>query len=202
MDNLENIKRLEEANLTLITDYLEDNYVIQHNTFVNKRTGETEWGYKIIEHLEIILSIKTNYINDIVKCWYLSKKASLERWDNSLRHVYLKTTYEPDKQIELERLIGINAEKQMVFLMTESIAREIDSQILRDLKKKVTGLVEFENLMKCLGYKLSDVIYRRQPFRQPYKAFYSTTEYDKIYEQQNNSYWKDWFRARGQNEET
>ncbi len=199
MDDIERIKKLDKANITLITDYLENNYVILNNSFVNKHTMVSEWGYKIIEHLEIILSIKSNYISDIVKCWYLSKEASLERWDNSLRHVYLKTTHEPDKQIELERIIGINAEKQMVFLMTESIAKEIDSQILRDLKKKVTGLVEFENLMKCLGYKLSEVIYRKQPFRQPYKAFYSTTEYDKIYEQQNNPYWKDWFRDRGQN---
>ena len=56
MDNIERIKKLEEANLTLITDYLEDNYVILNNSFVNKHTNQSEWGYNVIEHLEPILS--------------------------------------------------------------------------------------------------------------------------------------------------
>lgn len=201
MENIDYIKKLEEANITLITDYLEDNYVIQDNTFVNKHTLESEWGYNIIEHLEPILSLKEDYIKHIVKCWVHSKGMFKDKWDNSFMPTVLKTVHFPDKQIELERLIGMNAEKQMVIMLSQAICDEIDSQILRDLKKKVATFGEFENLMKCLGYVFSETIYDANTFKQK-RFIKSTTEYDKMYEQQNNPYWKDWFRARRQNEKT
>lgn len=201
MENIDYIKKLEEANITLITDYLEDNYVIQDNTFVNKHTMVSEWGYNIIEHLEPILSLKEDYIKHIVKCWVHSKGMFEDKWDNSFMSTVLKTIHYPSKQIELERLIGINAEKQMITMLSQAISDEIDSQILRELKKKVTTFGEFENLMKCLGYIFTETVYDGDTFAAM-RHIKSTTEYDKMYEQQNNPYWKDWFRTRRQNEKT
>lgn len=201
MENIDYIKKLEEANLTLITDYLEDNYVIQDNTFVNKHTNSSEWGYIIIEHLEPILSLKEEYIKHIVKCWAHSKGMFEDRWDNSFMATVLKTIHYPSKQVELERLIGMSAEKQMVTLLSEEIRKEIDSEILRQLKKEVATFGEFENLMKCLGYVFMETVYDVRTFQAKRKII-STTEYDKINEQQNNPYWKDWFRARGPNQKT
>lgn len=201
MDNIERIKKLEEANITLITDYLEDNYVILNNTFVNKHTNQSEWGYNVVHNLEVILSLDYKYITELIKSWVHSKGMFEGKWDNAYMSTVLKTIYYPENQIDLERIIGINAEKQMIVMLSQTIASEINSKILRELKKKVTGFVEFENLLKCLGYKISETVYNPLTF-QPMRHFISTTEYDKIYEQQNNPYWKDWFRARGQNEKT
>lgn len=201
MKTIDYIKLLEEANQTLITDYLEDNYVILHNSFVNKHTMESEWGYNIIEHLEPILSLKEDYIKHIVKCWVHSKGMFEGKWDNSYMSTVLKTVHYPNKQIELERLIGMNAEKQMITILSDELRKEIDLHIIDELKKKVVTFGEFENLMKCLGYVFTDDIYDSNNFKR-FRRIKTTTEYDKMYEQQNNPYWKDWFRARGQNQET
>lgn len=201
MDKIEKTTDIDNVNITLITNYLEDNYVILNNTFINKVTNKSEWGHTIIESLIPILSIDEKFITKVVKWWVLSKGMSDDKWDNSFISVILNTKFDSLKQIELEQIIGINAEKQMITLLSEQIAKEIDSEILRQLKKKVTGVVEFENLMKCLGYVLTPTMYNPNTFK-PFKKFLSITEYDKIYEQQNNPYWKDWFRARRQDEKT
>jgi hypothetical protein len=201
MKTIDYIKLLEEANLTLITDYLEDNYVVLNNSFVNKHTMESEWGYNIIEHLEPILSLKEDYLKHIVKCWAHSKGLFEDKWDNSYMSTVLKTVHYPNIQIELERLIGMSAEKQMIYLLSEELRKEIDLQIINELKKKVVTFGEFENLMKCLGYVFTETMYDANTFK-PLRRIKTTTEYDKMYEQQNNPYWKDWFRARGQNQET
>ncbi len=201
MDDIERIKKLEQANITLITDYLEDNYVILNNTFVNKHTNYSEWGYLIIEHLQPLFSLTEEYITMIVKCWYISKGLSDTKWDNNLMPRILESIHKPSIQAELEQVIGVNGEKQMISILSEKLANEIDSEILRQLKKKVTGFVEFENLIRCVGYELTSTMYDPYTFA-PMRKFISITEYDKIYEQQNNPYWKDWFRDRGQNEKT
>ena len=201
MDDIERIKKLEEANITLITDYLEDNYVILNNTFVNKHTNKSEWGYNVIEHLEPILSLDEDYITHVVKCWVHSKGMFEDKWDNAYLSVVLETIYRPNIQVGLERIIGVNGEKQMIAMLSQAISDEIDSEILRELKKKVTGFVEFQNLLKCLGYVFTEIMFDPDRFT-PMRHITSTTEYDKIYEQQNNPYWKDWFRARRQDKET
>ncbi len=201
MEHTENIKRLEEANITLITDYLEDNYVILHNTFVNKHSNKSEWGYEIIEHLMDILSINEQFLTEVLKCWVVTKGMTEDKWQNSYMSKALNTIYKPDKLNELERIIGVNGEKQMVRILSDAICKEIDDEVLRLLKKKVTGIVEFGNLLNCIGYKFGIVTYSNLTFESR-RQIISTTEYDKIYEQQNNPYWKDWFRARRQNEET
>lgn len=201
MENVDYIKVLEEANITLITDYLEDNYVFVYNTFINKHTNKSEWGYAIIEDLQPILSLSESFIKRILKCWVVSKGMFEGKWDKAYMPVVLETIHYPNKEIELERLIGMNAQKHMVALLSEEIRKEIDSQILKELKKKVATFGEFENLMKCLGYVFTEIVYDAHSF-QPLRRIKSTTEYDKINEQQNNPYWKDWFRARGPNQKT
>lgn len=201
MENVDYIKLLEEANITLITDYLEDNYVILNDSIVNKHTMESEWGYVIIEDLQPILSLSEDFIKKIIKIWVMSKGMFEGKWTNAYMPIILRTIHYPNKVIELERLIGMNAEKQMVALLSEEIRKEIDSQILKELKKKVATFGEFENLMKCLGYVFTETVYDAHSF-QPLRRIKSTTEYDKINEQQNNPYWKDWFRARGPNQKT
>lgn len=201
MNKTDKISEIDNVNITLITNYLEDNYVILNNTFVNKITKNSEWGHAIIDSLVPILSINEKFITKVVKWWVLSKGMSDDKWNNCFIQVILKTKFDSNKQIELEQIIGVNAEKQIVALLSEQIAKEIDSEILRQLKKKVTGVVEFENLMKCLGYVLTPTMYNPNTFK-PFNKFVSITEYDKMYEQQNNPYWKDWFRARRQDEKT
>lgn len=201
MENIDYIKKLEEANITLITSYLEDNYVIQHNTFVNKHTSNSEWGYNIVHNLEIILSLDYKYITELIKSWVHSKGMFEDKWDNAYMSTVLKTIHYPSKIVELERILGANAEKQMVALLSEKLVKELDNEILKLLKKKVTTFGEFENLMKCLGYVITETVYNTRNFEAE-RHIISTTEYDKINEQQNNPYWKDWFRARRQNEKT
>lgn len=140
MKTIDYIKLLEEANLTLITDYLEDNYVVLNNSFVNKHTMESEWGYNIIEHLEPILSLKEDYIKHVVKCWVHSKGMFEDKWDNAYLSVVLETVYRPNVQVGLERIIGVNGEKQMIAMLSQAISDEIDSEILRELKKKTNWL--------------------------------------------------------------
>lgn len=136
MDKIEKFTKIESINIILITNYLEDNYVILNNTFVNKVTKKSEWGYAIIESLIPILSIDENFITKVVKWWVLSKGMSDDKWNNCFIPVILNTKFDSLKQIELEEIIGVNGEKQMIILLSEQIAKEIDSEILKQLKKK------------------------------------------------------------------
>ena len=136
MDKIEKSTQIDDINILLITNYLEDNYVILNNTFVNKVTNKSEWGHAIIESLIPILSIDENFITKVVKWWVISKGMSDDKWNNSFISIILNTKFDSLKQIELEQIIGVNAEKQMITLLSEQIANEIDSEILRQLKKK------------------------------------------------------------------
>lgn len=195
------MEETEKINIKLITDYLESNYVILNNTFISKESQQSVWGYSIAEDLELILNIDEDLIIHIMKCWVVSKGMPDRKWDKSFMAVILKTVHKPDIQIQLSQIIGVNGEKQMINFLSDQLCQEIDEEILRQLKKKVGSFVEFENLMKCLGYVFTEVVYDADTLK-PIRHIVSTTEYDKIYEQQNNPYWKDWFRARGPNQET
>lgn len=194
------INILDDANISLISNYLDTTFEIISDTFVNKITKKSEWSKAIIKDLVIVYSIKEDFVLKNVQNWAFNNGMNINKWERNFSYQSLNYRIKPTAQTELERIIGINAEKQLIRTIITEIIKETNSNILKELRKEITTFIEFQELMKCLGYEFI-TIYSQDTF-QPHRVLITIPEYDKINEQQNNPYWKDWFRARGQNQET
>jgi len=190
-----------DINFNLIVFYLDRYYDIINNTIYNKLFDKDEWGYETIEELTQVLSIDEALVKEVVESWVLSKGLPLDKWESAYEPKMLKTIFNPQRRLELERIIGKSAEAQVTAMLAQAIADEIDSEILRMLKKKVKTAELLSELLKCLGYTFGPVYYDPITYAQNRKIL-TSTEYRMIHEQQNNPYWQDWFRARRQDEET
>lgn len=191
----------KDVNFRLIMYYLDKNYEIIHYSLINKNTGLDEWGYEVIEDITFLFSLDYNFVEEVVEAWVLSNGLTYEEWENAFIGKQLRTIFNPRRRLELQRIIGMSAERQVTRDLAKAIGDEIDSEILKELRKQLQTSDELTELLKCLGYEFGKTWY--DPLTQaPNYPIVTTTEYRKLHEQKNNTYWKDWFRARRQNEET
>lgn len=195
------MENTEKNNLELINLYLEQNYYIQDNTFINIITKTPEWSREVIKPMGLILSIDNETIFKGIISWITSKGMLTNQWTKSYSAINLKTSFKLSQINDLEQILGSNAEKQIIKMFCNDVSKEIGYDILKFTSKIPINFIELENLMLCIGYTFTGTMYDQYTFAT-LKGLVSITEYQQKYEQQNNPYWKDWFRARGQNEKT
>lgn len=180
--------------------YLNKNYNIFEGYYFN-RNNEQEWGLFVIETLVKVFGHEVFLTEEIFKEWAFSKGSSEEEYSKAIGSKKLIATWKPETAIDLKRYGVDSAEEMLINLLSEEIAREIDAQILLDLKGKIKTESEFFGVMECIGYETTPQIYDPMTF-EPRRVFISM-KYDGIkHARDNNTLWKDWVRTRGLHSET
>lgn len=188
----------EKANEIL--QYLDKNYYIKDKRFFTRYLDIQEWGYEINQSLPTIFSYDKEFCDNILKNWIYSKEFSDEEFQEAWGVHKLKTTWSPELALDLQSYIGVNAEAELTAMLSEQIAAEIDAQILRDLNRKIKPN-ELLGIVKCLGYDTTETVYDPYTFA-PRKQFVSMKYNEIEHERQTNTIWQDYFRTRGQDQET
>ena len=88
---------------------------------------------------------------------------------------------------------GHDAEAELMSILSEELAREIDAQILLDLRGQLNSN-ELLGVIKCVGYEPGSTVYDPATF-SPKKPFTSMKKHEIENERQNNTHWQNWIRA-------
>jgi hypothetical protein len=190
---MEDYERQEE-----IVNYLNKDYYVNDSYFFN-RQHEQEWGLLIIETLTKVFCHDVSLTENTLKEWAYNKGLSEEDYIKATGTRKLKATWSPEMAQDLGRYGVIDAEEELLSILSEQIAREIDAQILLDLKGQLKG-EDFLGVMECVGYTTTPLIYDPITFA-PKRGFISMKYYDIQYARQNNIIWKNWVRTREQNQQ-
>lgn len=185
MENIDN-------DVKLIVYYLDKNYKVINNTLINLLLDKDEWGHEVIDEIAFMFSMNEEFVEEIVQSWVLSQGLPMDKWENAYESKKLNTIFNPLRRLELAKVIGVNAEKQLINELSQALSDEIDSEILKMLRAKADTTQKLEELLKCLGYEFG-VAWHDPLTMAPNYPIVTTTEYRKINEQQNNPYWQDCF---------
>ena len=184
-----------------IIQYLDKKYVIKENCFITKYGDEHHWGYEIAEELPKIFSFDFEFCKTVLTQWAFDNDLDRKNLDKAWGSKKLKVKWSPETAQELQLQYGITtAEEQLTKIMSEEIAKEIDAEILSDLREQLTKPDDLLGVVKCLGYELDSnmtwdpitLMFRNR------KHFVSTKYHDMLHERQNNPLWQDWIRTRKQ----
>jgi len=173
---------------TILWDYLNKNYLFDGNQFLNKLLGYNEWGNKICGELSVIFSIKVEVCENVFKVWSRNNGVTENKWRDAWGPNKLSVRWSPEFTQDIN-CYPLNAETALI----EQIAREIEAQILLDVK--ITDTNEFLSVLKCLGYEAGEMSYNPDNFT-PIKHFESIPYSKMMNERQNNVIWQDYFRTR------
>jgi DNA integrity scanning protein DisA with diadenylate cyclase activity len=96
---------------------------------------------------------------------------------------------------DLQNLYGVgDAEAQLTAILSEQVAAEIDSQILREIMQLgVKNSEDFISVVKCVGYEPTETIYD-QFTGKPRKGFKSMNYNDIRNERESNHIWQNYIR--------
>jgi hypothetical protein len=178
--------------------YLSKNYYVKDNRFFTKHDHQHEWGFSIADSLPSIFSFDKQFCTEALTKWAYENNLNNESFEIAWGVRKLKTTWAPEMAQDLQVQYGINtAEEQLTNILAEELAREIDAQILRDLRSQFKQPNDLLGVVKCLGYEPSQTVYDPTDFT-PRKHFVSTTYNEMVNERQNNPFWQDWIRTREQ----
>jgi hypothetical protein len=171
----------------LITDYIKKNYYVYDGKFFYK-TKEHEWGVDIIHLIHKVFHIPEEKITPIFKNWalnFLNEKQINEAW--GVRK--LKCAFKPEMVQDLA-MYGVS-EEAIVRLLAEEISKEINNQILRDLADKTPKLDEFKEVIKCVGYQVSDALYYDPADFEPKYYIHSITHNEMLKARKLNDTYQD-----------
>lgn len=177
----------------IILNYLNKNYCVVDNLFLN-RYKEQEWGNVIISSLPVILNFTLEKCSDVFDAWALGYGVDKDTHTEAYGPIRLKATWSPELAFDLQMLHGIDAEAELTRMLSQQIADEIDSQILKDLRDKI-NVDNLFNIIKCVGYEATSTIYDPNTFA-PRRYFQSIKKQEIEHERQNNPYWQDWIKNR------
>ena len=184
----------DERNIQIIK-YLDKNYCVKENLFFSIHDDVHEWGAPLTRGLATIFSFDKDFCRDVLMHWSYEKGMSSDKFEKARWSHKLRTTWSPEMAQDLQNLYGVgDAEAQLTAILSEQIAAEIDSQILRDimaLGKKTTD--EFLSVVKCVGYEPSETTID-QFTGKPRKGFKSMNYNDIRNERQSNNIWQDYIR--------
>lgn len=175
-----------------ILNYIKKQYYVKDGVFFNKYHVH-EYGNAIIRELPKIFSVDKEDCLEIFKKWAESHGVEYLDTDAYGSHK-LKTSWSPEMANDLIGFNNIDAEAELIAILSEEIAAEIDAQILLDLR----GLIntnEFLDVIKCVGYEKGPTFYDPATF-SPKNYFTSMKKHQIENERQNNTHWQDWLRAR------
>jgi hypothetical protein len=157
---------------SLILNYIEKNYHVYDGKFFYK-TKEHEWGIDIIFLIHKIFYISEEEITPIFRKW-ASNFLTEKQIDNAWGVRKLKCQWNTEMVQDLA-MYGVESEESIVRLLAEEISREIDNEILRNLAEQTTTLNEFKEVIKCVGYQVSDAIVYDVNTFVPKRYFHSIT---------------------------
>lgn len=181
--------------------YFNKNYYIHESRFITKYGDNHEWGANIVVALSSIFSFDTEFCCDTLTHWAYEHEMLSGDFEKAWYSKRLLTSWSPEMALDLQSQYGIvDAEAQLTALLSQQIAAEIDSQILRELSTSFKTIDDFIGLVKCVGYEASDLSY--DALMRPKKHFVSMNYNDIKNERQNNPHWQDWICARGQDKKT
>ena len=124
-----------------------------------------------------------------------------DAWNSAWGRVKLKTTWSPEMAQDLAALGIGDVESQLISILSDELAKEIDTEILNALRPNIKTGEEFINVVKCIGYEPSEAILDPATFMVR-KGFVSMNYNEMLNERQNNPHWQDWIRTREQDKKT
>jgi len=181
-----------------IFKYLDKNYRIIDSEFITRYDNDTEWGNDIIRSLCVIFNIENEYSEDILKSWSYNHGFDEENFKKALAPITLKAEFNLETANDLMQY-GLDVEQALISILSEQLAKEIDTAIIDDLRNmgKINNTDELLSVVKCVGYEQDEqVTYHPMTFT-PIKKFRSIKRKQKENERQNNPLWQDWVRTRG-----
>lgn len=179
-----------------ISQYLDKKYVIKENCFITKYGDEHHWGYEIAEELPKIFSFDSEFCKTVLTQWAYDNDLNKKDFDKAWGSRKLKVNWSPEMAQELQLQYGItSAEEQLTKMLAEELSREIDAQILSDLKEQLSKPDDLFGVVKCLGYEPTLTTYDPSTFA-PRKHFVPTKYHDMINEREKNTLWQEWLRRQ------
>lgn len=175
--------------------YLDKNYLVKDDRFFTKYDDVHEWGTHISYGLSKIFSHDQEFCVMQLKYWSELNGLSEVEWLMAYGPRKLKTQWSVEMAQDLQIQCGFDAEEQLTSILATEIAREIDSDILRDLKGGLKKSDDLLGVLRCIGYETTPVIYHPQTFK-PQKGFVSMNYNDIKNERKINPHWQDWIRTR------
>jgi hypothetical protein len=172
--------------------FLNKNYYIKEQRFFNKFDNNHEWGYEIANLLSNIFSYGLEKSKELLSKWAYENDMPDKAFELAYNRQKLKVKWTPEMAMDLIAMYQIDsAEEQITKILTEEIVKEIDAQILIDLREEIKTPNDLLGVVKCLGYETTPTIYDPMTFT-PQKNFVSTNYNEMIAERQNNPFWIKW----------
>jgi hypothetical protein len=180
-----------------ILRYLEKYYYVKEGVFLN-REGVQEWGFNLLEYLVKIFCHEVDFTQEVIKKWYFSKGYDENAYKLSLGTRRINAVWSEERITDLQRYGIMDAEAELIKLLSDEIAKEIDAEILKDLRGQIKKKDEFFELLECVGLETTPTIYNPMNF-SPQKGFITTSYERRENARKNNTIWNYWVRARGPN---
>ena len=186
---MENFERQEE-----IVKYLDKYYYIKDGVFLTKEDTQ-EWGMNLLEYLVKIFCHEVDFTHDVIKEWYFSKGYDENAYKLSFGSRKLNAIWSEERITDLQRYGIMDAEAELIKLLSEELSKEIDAQILKDLKGQIKHKEDFFELLECVGVTTTPTIYNPMNF-SPQKGFITSTYQQRENARKNNDIWNYWVRTR------
>lgn len=184
-----------------IFEYLSRNYRIEENYFIRNEDNYNETGKEVINSMITIFCFEFDTCYDLMKYWALENDLAENKWDDAYELKKLKAHWNPEMAQDLERYGISSAEDIIISMLSQKIAEEIDSEIIRELRysSEEINSNDFLSIVKCEGYAPSPTVYDPVTFT-PKRFFLAIRKNERDYERQNNTYWQNRIRARRPNQ--
>jgi hypothetical protein len=189
---MEDFQKREE-----IVKYLDKNYTIIDGEFIVRYYEDTEWGDDIINTLCIVFSISNEYSLETLKYWSYNNGLNEEEFIKALGSRTLRAEINLDISNDLMQN-GLDVEQVLITILSEQLAKEIDTTIIYELRNmgKINNTDELLGVIKCIGYELDEQITYDLTTFTPTKKIRSIKRKQIENERNNNPIWQDWVRAR------
>lgn len=177
-----------------ILRYLEKNYYVKEGVFLNREHVQ-EWGFNLLEYLVKIFCHEVDFTQEVIKAWYFSKGYDENAYKLSFGSRKLNAVWSEERITDLQRYGIMDAEAELIKLLSDEISKEIDAQILKDLRGQIKKKDDFFELLECVGLETTPTIYNPMNF-SPMKGFITTSYERRENARKNNTIWNYWVRAR------
>lgn len=177
-----------------VIDYLDKYYRVK-DWFFFDRAEQQEWGLDIVRTIHKVFNYSEQLIEETLKSWAFSKGFSEEQYVSAKGTRRLRTMYSPEMGNDLAQY-GIDVEQAMINILSQELAKEIDTQILKELRGEIKKTDELLEVVECMGYTTTQLIYDPTTFA-PKKGFISMGYNEIKNARKNNTIWQNWVRTRG-----
>lgn len=173
----------------LIIWFLNKNYQIIEKRFFNKTINEDEWGSDVLDQLQVCFSISNEEAKEILLDWSFAKGLDEKDFKLAITPQKLRVQWSQELIQDLRILYGVgDAEETLARHVAEELAREIDSEIVRNYIPEIKTENDLLDIAKCVGYEPQN-IYDPNTFT-PKTNFVSITRSNMLKSRENSNIWK------------